>query len=62
MNEVVIFILKSLYLMLPAYFANMAPVIVKKANLFNYPVDFNRKLGTSQFSGHIRLSGDLFLG
>lgn len=38
-------IIKSFYLMLPAYFANMAPVIFK--NIFSqlaFPLDFNKKL------------------
>ena len=29
---------KSLYFFLPAYFANMAPVLFKKLNLLNKPV------------------------
>lgn len=40
MQEEMIFLLKCLYFMLPAYLANMAPVIVKKINFLNYPVDF----------------------
>ncbi len=39
------FLLKCFYFMLPAYFANMAPVIVKKINLLVFPVDFGMKLG-----------------
>ena len=39
-----IFLLKCVYLMLPAYFANMAPVIAKKIDLFAYPVDFNKHI------------------
>ncbi len=31
--------------MLPAYFANMAPIIVRKVPILNYPVDFGKKLG-----------------
>ena len=37
-------ILKSFYFMLPAYFANMAPIICKKIKFLNIPVDFNEKL------------------
>jgi len=29
--------------MLPGIFANMTPVLVRKINLFNYPVDLNKK-------------------
>jgi len=42
MKEFLILVLKCFYLMLPAYFSNMAPVFVKKLNLFNYPLDFNK--------------------
>ncbi len=38
-----ILILQAVYLMLPAYMANMAPVFFRKVNLFNYPLDFNQK-------------------
>ena len=38
-----ILILQTLYFMLPAYVANMAPVFFRKVNLLNYPLDFNRK-------------------
>jgi len=37
-------ILQCFYFMLPVYFANMAPVIVKKLNIFNLPIDFNKKI------------------
>jgi len=37
-------ILQALYLMLPAYFANMAPVFATKifGNKFSFPLDFNK--------------------
>lgn len=40
------YILSCLYFFLPAYFTNMIPPLMRKANLFNFldkPVDFNRK-------------------
>jgi len=37
--------------MLPAYFANMAPVLVQKINLFAYPVDFNQKMNNKPIFG-----------
>tara|TARA_Y100000310_G_scaffold327507_1_gene393997 strand:+ start:912 stop:1448 length:537 start_codon:yes stop_codon:yes gene_type:complete len=37
-------IVKSFYLMLPAYFANMAPVLCKRIKFLNVPVDLNEKL------------------
>lgn len=51
MAGILIFILKCLYLMLPAYFANMAPVIVKKIGLFNFPIDFNRQINNKPIFG-----------
>ncbi len=46
-----VFILKCFYLMLPAYFANMAPVMVKKINFFAFPIDFNKKLNDNPIFG-----------
>ena len=37
-------ILQCFYFMLPVYFANMAPVIVKKLNIYNFPIDFNKRI------------------
>jgi len=56
------FILKCIYLMLPAYFANMAPVLSHKINFLNYPVDFNKKfMGKPIFGSHKTWRG-LFFG
>lgn len=49
--SLVFFILRCFYLMLPSYFANMAPVIVKKINLFRQPLDFGKKLGSRPVFG-----------
>ena len=46
-----IFALKCFYHMLPAYFANMAPVLVKKINLFVFPIDFGKKLNDKPLFG-----------
>ncbi len=55
------FVLKCFYLMLPAYFANMAPVIVKKINLFDFPLDFNKKLNNKPILGsHKTFRGVIF--
>ena len=37
--------------MLPAYFANMAPVIVRKINIFAYQIDFNKKINNKPIFG-----------
>ena len=39
--EFIIFILSCIYFLLPAGFANMAPVLVKKLNFLDYPIDFS---------------------
>ena len=51
MAEFAIFLLKCFYFMLPAYFANMAPVMVKKINLFASQIDFNKKINNKPIFG-----------
>ena len=46
-----LFILKCFYLLLPAYFANMAPVLARKINLFEFPIDFSKKLNDKPVLG-----------
>jgi CDP-2,3-bis-(O-geranylgeranyl)-sn-glycerol synthase len=47
-----ILILKSIYVMMPAYFANMAPVIVKKwFKRLAIPIDFNKKINKKPIFG-----------
>lgn len=62
MNGLVFFLLKCLYLMLPAYFANMAPVMVKKIGLFAYPIDFSVQLGKKPVLGKNKTFRGLFFG
>ena len=41
----IVLLLSCFYLMMPAYFANMAPVIAKKIfNSLAIPIDFNKKI------------------
>ena len=56
------FILKCSYLMLPAYFANMAPVIVKKIRLFDLPIDFNKKMANKPLLGKNKTFRGLIFG
>lgn len=56
------FILKCIYLMLPAYFANMSPVIFRKINFLNYPVDFNRKINGQPIFGKNKTFRGFFFG
>lgn len=37
-------VIKAVYFMIPAYAANMSPVLFKKVNFLNRPVDGNKKL------------------
>ena len=62
MVEFVVFLLKCFYLMLPAYFSNMAPVIVKKINLFVFPLDFNKKLNKKPILGKNKTFRGLIFG
>jgi len=57
-----LFILECFYLMLPAYFANMAPVIVKKIDLFVYPIDFNKRLNGKPILGKNKTFRGLIFG
>src|SRR3989338_255015 len=56
------FLLKCFYLMLPAYFANMAPVIFKKISFLSYPVDFSKKLGNRPIFGKNKTFRGFFFG
>ena len=62
MDSFLVLVLKSLYLMLPAYFANMAPVIAKKINFLDYPVDFGKKLGSKPVFGRHKTFRGFFFG
>lgn len=44
-------IISILYLLMPAYFANMTPVFLKKINLINYPLDFKTKFRGKRIFG-----------
>ena len=55
-------ILTCFYFMLPAYFANMAPVIVKKINFLKVPIDFNVKLNNKSIFGENKTFRGLVFG
>lgn len=55
-------ILKSLYLILPGIFANMAPVLFKRLNFLNYPVDFNKTLNEKPIFGNHKTYRGFFFG
>jgi len=56
------FLLKILYFMLPAYFANMAPVFVRKIKFLDYPIDFNKKFKGKPILGKHKTWRGLFFG
>ena len=47
----ILFLLKILYFMSPAYFANMAPVIFRKFNFLAIPIDFGKKINNKPLLG-----------
>ena len=55
-------ILQCLYFMLPAYFANMAPVIVKKIDFLKIPIDFNKKIKNKPIFGKNKTFRGLVFG
>lgn len=62
MIEITLFVLKCFYLMLPAYFANMAPVIVKKINFLVFPIDFNKAINGNPILGRNKTVRGLVFG
>lgn len=57
-----ILILQSFYLLLPAGFANMAPVFFAKINFLNIPVDFNKTINGKRVLGDHKTLRGLFFG
>ena len=56
-----LFLLQIFYFMIPAYFANMLPLLVQKVNFLNYPVDFGKKFrGKRLLGGHKTIRGFFF--
>ena len=56
------FILQCLYFMLPAYFANMLPLLVRKVKFLNVPVDFNKTWKGKPILGSHKTWKGLFFG
>lgn len=55
-------ILQCFYFILPAYFANMAPVIVKKINFLKIPIDFDKKINNKAIFGKNKTFRGLVFG
>lgn len=62
MANIFYFILQCFYFILPAYFANMAPVIVKKINILKIPLDFNKTLKNKPIFGKNKTFRGLIFG
>ncbi len=62
MQELLLFVLKCFYLMLPAYFANMAPVIVKRMGLLGFPIDYGKKISGKPVLGENKTFRGLVFG
>jgi CDP-2,3-bis-(O-geranylgeranyl)-sn-glycerol synthase len=57
----IVFVWKCVYFALPGVFANMAPVLFKKVNFLNHPVDFGKKWkGQPLFGSHKTFRGFFF--
>ncbi|MBW2977452.1 CDP-2,3-bis-(O-geranylgeranyl)-sn-glycerol synthase [Candidatus Woesearchaeota archaeon] len=56
------FLLSVLYFMLPAYFANMAPVFVRKIKFLDSSIDFNKKYKGKPILGKHKTWRGLFFG
>ncbi len=56
------YILQVIYFLLPAYFANMAPVICKKINFLNIPMDFGLNFRGKPLFGKHKTYRGLFFG
>lgn len=61
-ESLVLFLFKCFYLMLPAYFANMAPVMVKKINLFVIPIDLGKTMNDKPILGKNKTIRGLIFG
>ncbi len=55
-------IFQCFYLILPAYFANMAPVMIKKINFLRIPIDFNKTVNNKPIFGKNKTFRGLVFG
>ncbi len=56
------FILKALWFFLPGGLANMAPVIFKKINFLDYPIDFGKQINGKPILGSHKTFRGYFFG
>jgi CDP-2,3-bis-(O-geranylgeranyl)-sn-glycerol synthase len=62
LENMFIIIVQAFWLLLPAGFANMAPVLFKRIDFLNYPVDFNKKLFGKPILGANKTFRGFFFG
>lgn len=55
-------VLQALFFMLPAYFANMAPVVFQRLPVLNYPLDHGRTLNGERIFGQNKTYRGLLCG
>ena len=55
-------IAKIIWLMMPAYFSTITPVIVTQLNFLNYPIDFKKKIFGKRIFGKNKTWRGLFFG
>jgi CDP-2,3-bis-(O-geranylgeranyl)-sn-glycerol synthase len=55
-------LIQVFWILIPAIFANLSPVLVKKVDFLNYPVDFYRKLGNKRLFGENKTYRGFFFG
>lgn len=55
-------ILTIIFFLIPAGIANMAPVLVKKINFLNYPIDFGKKISGDRIFGENKTYRGFFFG
>ena len=53
---------KCIYLVLPALLANASPVLFKKVNFLNYPIDFKRTWNNKRILGNNKTFRGFFFG
>ncbi len=61
-KNISLYCLQTIYTMLPAIGANVAPILMKKVPFLNYPMDFNKSIGGKRILGDHKTFRGLFFG
>ncbi len=62
LTVITVFVLKSLYSTIPPIMANVAPVVTRKINFLNYPMDFGVHLNGKRLLGDNKTYRGMFFG